>query len=295
MANDAAPTGRTPSMARSPELETPSGKDVAYENFPVGSWLLPRRLRPHVACFYKFARAADDIADNAALTAEQKIARLDRFGDALFGREVNDPACETADRMRISLAETGVTPDHCADLLTAFKQDAKKRRYVDWDDLMAYCRLSAAPVGRYLLDLHGGSRNGYAAADALCMALQVINHLQDCREDYLDLDRIYLPLDWMAAEGVPLDALSANRTSRPLRAVFDRTIAATRTLLSRATALPGGLASRRLAMESGATLAAAQRLARLLERRDPLVRRVELTKADFLACCVKGAVLGLVR
>jgi squalene synthase HpnC len=282
-------------MTRSSEIETPSGKDVAYENFPVGSWLLPRRLRPHVACFYRFARAADDIADNTALAAEEKIARLDRFGDALTGREVNDPACETAYRMCLSLAETGVKPDHCADLLRAFRQDAIKLRYADWDDLLEYCRLSAAPVGRYLLDLHGGSRNGYAAADALCMALQVINHLQDCREDYLNLDRVYLPLDWLEAEGVSLDALSASCTSRPLRAVFDRTIAATRVLLTRATALPGGLASRRLAMESGATLAIAQRLIRLLERRDPLVRRVELAKSDFLVCCVRGALLGLVR
>ena len=284
MAADDAPSGRTVNMSRLSEIETPSGKDIAYENFPVGSWLLPRRLRPHVACFYRFARAADDIADNAALTAEEKLARLDRFGDALGGREMNDPACETAYRMRMSLA----------DLLTAFKQDAIKRRYANWDDLLEYCVLSAAPVGRYLLDLHGGSRNGYAAADALCMALQVINHLQDCREDYLNLDRVYLPLDWMEAEGASLDALSANCTSRPLRAVFDRTIAATRILLSCATALPGDLASRRLAMESGVIIAIAQRLVGQLERRDLLAHRVKLTKQEYFLCCLKGTALGLV-
>ena len=295
MANDGAPTEQTVNIARSPAIEMPSGKDIAYENFPVGSLLLPPRLRPHVTSFYRFARAADDIADNAALTAEEKIARLDRFGEALAGREMNDPACEAANRMRESLTETGVTPRHCADLLAAFKQDATKLRYDDWDDLMAYCHLSAAPVGRYLLDLHGGSRNGYAAADALCMALQVINHLQDCREDYLILDRVYLPLDWMDAESVSLDALSSRRTIPPLRAVFDRVIGAILTLLSHATALPGGLASRRLAMEAGATLAIARRLVRLLERMDPLAQRVELSKLDFLACCAKGVVQGLVR
>ncbi len=294
MANDGAPTAQRANSAGPPAIETPSGKDPAYENFPVGSWLLPRSLRPHIACFYRFARAADDIADNAALSAEEKIARLDQLGDALSGRTSVDPACETAHRMRASLAETGLTSRHCADLLAAFKQDATKLRYEDWDDLMGYCRLSAAPVGRYLVDLHGGSRNGYAAADALCMALQVINHLQDCREDYLDLDRVYLPLDWMNAEGVSLDELSARRSSPALRAVLDRTIEATRTLLSRAAALPGGLASRRLAMESGAIVAIAERLIKQLERRDPLATRVELTKSQYVACCLKGAALGLV-
>lgn len=275
-------------------LETPSGKDIAYENFPVGSWLLPRRMRLHVLCFYRFARAADDIADNKALLAAEKIARLDRFGDALAGREVSDSTCETAHRMRESLAATGVSPQHCADLLAAFKLDVTKLRYRDWDDLLGYCALSAAPVGRYLLDLHGGSRDGYAAADALCLALQVINHLQDCRDDYLDLDRVYLPQDWMNAESASLESLEGMHTSPQLRAVFDRMIVETRALLIRAATLPAGLASRRLAMESGATLAVAWRLVRLLERRDPLTRRIELTRPGFLICCFCGALRGLV-
>ena len=115
--------------------------------------------------------------------------------------QVEDPAFETAHRMRASLAATGVASRHCLDLIAAFKQDATKGRYDDWDDLMGYCILSAAPVGRYLLDLHGGSRDGYGSSDALCMALQVINHLQDCQDDYRQLDRVYLPGDWMAEAG----------------------------------------------------------------------------------------------
>lgn len=281
------------SVARSSAIETPSGKDVAYENFPVGSWLLPRRLRLHVLCFYRFARAADDIADNEALSAEEKIARLDRFAAALSGQEKNDSACETAHRMRESLAVTGVSPQHCADLLAAFKLDATKLRYRDWDDLMGYCGLSAAPVGRYLLDLHGGSRDGYAAADALCLALQVINHLQDCREDYLNLDRVYLPQDWMDAESASLDSLRETRTSPQLRAVFDRMIVETRALLTITATLPAGLESRRLAMESGATLAVAWRLVRHLERKDPLTRRIVLKRPRFLICCLGGALRGL--
>ena len=236
---------------------------------------------------------ADDIADNEALSAEEKIARLDRFAATLSGQEKNDSACETARRMRESLAVTGVSPQHCADLLAAFKLDATKLRYRDWDDLMGYCGLSAAPVGRYLLDLHGGSRDGYAAADALCLALQVINHLQDCREDYLNLDRVYLPQDWMDAESASLDSLRETRTSPQLRAVFDRMIVETRALLTIAATLPAGLESRRLAMESGATLAVAWRLVRHLERKDPLTRRIVLKRPRFLICCLGGALRGL--
>lgn len=273
-------------------VETPSGKDAAYENFPVGSFLLPASLRPHVAVFYAFARAIDDIADNPNLPADEKIRRLSEFENELTGRTRN-PAFTTAHRMRSSLEETGVPVRHCLDLIAAFKQDATKLRYKDWDDLMGYCILSAAPVGRYLLDLHGGSRDGYGPSDALCMALQVINHLQDCQDDYRSLDRVYLPGDWLAAEGSRVEELDAPSVSPALRRVIDRTLAATDRLMVDARRLPGGLASRRLAMESGAIVAIADALLARLRREDPLERRVRLGKPEFLACCLKGALSGL--
>ena len=181
--------------------ETPSGKGASDENFPVGSILLPKHLRPHVAIFYAYARAIDDIADNPGLDPEDKVKRLDGFDKALLGENM-DPAYDKAHRIRQSLAETDVPIQHCRDLISAFKQDAVKLRYDDWPDLIHYCDRSAAPVGRYLLDLHGESRDGYPANDALCNALQVLNHLQDFGDDYRSLDRIYMPGDWMSAAGV---------------------------------------------------------------------------------------------
>ena len=210
-----------------PTVETPSGKDTAYENFPVGSWLLLAGLRPHIAIFYRFARAIDDIADNPGMAAEEKVRRLDGFEKALLGDDGGDPVYGTAHRMRKSLSETEVPADHCRDLIAAFKQDATKLRYRDWDDLMGYCLLSAAPVGRYLLDLHGGSADGYGPSDALCNALQVINHLQDCKDDYLGLNRVYLPQDWMKDEGVEVTDLAAGQSTPGLRRVLDRTLDAT--------------------------------------------------------------------
>lgn len=269
-------------------VETPSGKDEAYENFPVGSWLLPAALRPHIARFYAFARAIDDIADGAELAPAEKIARLDGFADTLAGRRPDDPAFAKATRLRESLAATGVTPRHGLDLIDAFKQDAVKGRYADWGELMGYCMRSAAPVGRYLLDLHGGSRDGYGPSDALCNALQVINHLQDCKDDYLTLDRVYLPQDWMAEAGAMVEDLGGAKATPELRDVMDRCLQGVEVLLVEARRLPKGLHSRRLAMESGVIVEIADRLTGLLGRRDPVAGRVALSKPGFLWCGLKG-------
>ena len=162
-------------------LETPTGKGAGDENFPVGSFLLPRALRPHVATFYDLARATDDIADNGDLSAKEKLDRLDRFEKALTGAISGEPALEKSYAVATSSASTGVPVRHSVDLIHAFKQDAVKLRYDDWDDLMGYCNLSASPVGRFLLDLHGEDPAKYPASDALCNTLQVLNHLQDLK------------------------------------------------------------------------------------------------------------------
>ena len=270
-------------------VETPSGKDVAYENFPVGSWLLPAKLRPHVAIFYDFARSSDDIADNPNLTPEEKVNRLDGYEAALLGHVSEHAEFEKANRMRISLAETGVPQQHCIDLLAAFKQDATKLRYDDWDDLVDYCMLSAASVGRYMVDLHGGSRDGFGPSDALCVALQIINHLQDSQDDYRVLNRVYLPQDWMTEAGIDVSALTEKLTSPALRRVFDLTLANVEQLMIDARRLPVGLSSKRLAMESAAIVRIAEALIIRLRQRDLLTRRVELKKVEYLWYCSRGA------
>ena len=184
-------------------VETWSGKDRGDENFPVGSLLIRRDLREHVHAFYAFARNADDIADSPVCRAEDKIARLDAMEDVLLGR--SDNGSPSALRLRASLAETGVTPRHSTDLLIAFRRDATKLRYANWDELFDYCRYSAMPVGRHVLDLHGEERATYAPSDALCTSLQVLNHLQDCAKDLAELDRCYLPEDLLAGAGASVE------------------------------------------------------------------------------------------
>jgi hydroxysqualene synthase len=267
--------------------ETPSGKGAGDENFPVGSFLLPKALRPKVAIFYAYARAIDDIADNPALSPDDKIARLDGFDRALTGA-TNDPAYAKAVRVRETMADTGDIIRHCRDLIVAFKQDAVKLRYDDWDDLMGYCIKSAAPVGRFLLDLHDCPRSGYPASDALCNALQVINHLQDCKDDYRNLNRVYLPGDWLAAEGSAVEDLDRAAATPGMRRVLDRCLEATAELLRAAKPLPRLLPSKRLAMESAAIIRLAEKLTLMLRRRDPLAERVTLSKPGFLMYALMG-------
>jgi farnesyl-diphosphate farnesyltransferase len=267
-------------------VEAPSGKGRGDENFPVGSWLIRRDLRVHVHAFYRFARNADDIADSPVLSAVEKIRRLDRMGAVLDGAHGDDAPAAAA--MRASLAATGITAQHCHDVLHAFRQDAVKLRYRDWDELMEYCRYSAAPVGRQLLDLHGEGHHTWPASDALCAALQVLNHLQDCADDYRNLDRVYLPLDDLAAAGCPVAALAAPAAGPALRRVLDRLIERTEVLVSGARALPPGVAARGLRCESAVIVALAGRLARRLRRGDPLAGRVKLSKRDFAASFLAG-------
>jgi len=267
-------------------VETPSGKGRGGENFPVGSWLIRRDLRVHVHAFYRFARNADDIADNPALAVDDKIRRLDRMAAILDGAPGTDSPAALA--MRASLAKTGVTAQHCHDVLRAFRLDATKLRYRDWDDLMDYCRYSAAPVGRQLLDLHGESQDTWPSSDALCSALQVLNHLQDCVADYRALDRVYLPLGDLGAAGCTVEALEAPAASPGLRRVIDTLLDRTEALIATAGGLPPRVAARGLRWESAVIVALAARLARRLRHGDPLASRVKLGKNDFAAAFLTG-------
>jgi squalene synthase HpnC len=261
-------------------VEAPSGKGRQDENFPVGSRLIRAELRPHVHAFYGFARNADDIADDPALQSDEKLRRLDTMGAVLVG-DAEDGA-PSAIRLRESLAETGVTPQHALDLLRAFRQDATKTRYADWDELVEYCRYSAMPVGRHVLDLHGERHDTYPPSDALCAALQVLNHLQDCAGDLDALDRCYIPQDMLAAAGTDTDAIRAAASSPALRSVLDRLVVLTDALNQDGARLPGLVRDRRLRVETAVIVGLAQRLTRRLARQDPLAGRVKLGRGDVL-------------
>jgi squalene synthase HpnC len=268
------------------DIATPSGKHAGNENFPVGSALIRADLRPHVHAFYRFARMGDDIADNPALEPEDKVRRLNLMQEVLLDGNRED--IPEAAALRRSLEVTYVSPKHGCDLLTAFKMDATKQRYANWGELMTYCRYSASPVGRYLLDLHGEAQSGWFASDALCNALQVINHLQDVQVDFLEMDRIYAPLDHLSACGAEISHLRGKIASEALRKTLNRLLDETDKLMIDARQLPGVLKDFRLRAESATIVRLADRMIAALRAGDPLAERVKPSKRDFLFSGLEG-------
>ena len=254
-----------------------SGKGHRDENFPVASRLISARHRTPILAFYEFVRTADDIADHASLSPAQKIEMLDALEADLVGTGPGEPV---AVRLREALAARGLSPRHAQDLLKAFRLDATKLRYKDWDDLIGYCAYSAMPVGRYVLDVHGESRSTWPASDAICAALQINNHLQDCGNDYRNLDRVYVPLDAIAAAGTSVEALGAGTATPELRRCLAGLATRTRALLHEGDALSVMVEDRRLALEIAVIQRFADRIAGMLESRDPLSERVHLSKAE---------------
>ncbi len=265
-----------------------SGKRAEDENFPVGSRLLPARLRPHVARYYRFARLADDIADSPDLSGEEKLARLNALDAVLQGEQEADRETAPAADVRKSFLGRGIPVSRASELLEAFRLDARGTEYRTFQDLMAYCRRSAAPVGRFLLDLHGENRLTFFPADNLCAALQVLNHLQDCKKDYLTLNRIYLPSHWMQEAGATPEMLAEDHCPLPLRQVIDKTLKAVDGLFIQAAPLPTLVQSRGLRMEICIIDSLARKLRRRLGREDPLARDVDLKKTDWIRAVLGG-------
>jgi squalene synthase HpnC len=267
-----------------------SGKGRRDENFPVASWLIAARQRPLVLAFYRLARLADDVADHPTAIPDERLAHLAAMEATLLGRSDDIAA---AVQLREALAARGMTAVHMLDLIAAFRRDVVKNRTADWADLMDYCRLSAAPVGRFVLDVHGEDRAAWPASDALCAALQVINHLQDCGRDYRDLDRVYVPADTLEAADLDASALGADRASPALLAVISGLARRARQLLATASPLAGQVRDRRLAVEIGVIQALAVSLAGRLTRYDPLSQRVHHKALEVAGIAGFGAARAL--
>ena len=273
--------------------EARSGKSHRDENFPVASKLIRARHRGPILAFYRFVRAADDIADHTDLKPQEKLKMLDALDAALTGRGPSDPEAEP---LKAALAERGLAPRHARDLLDAFRLDATKTRYADWAELMHYCSLSAMPVGRFVLDVHGEDPQAtWRSSDFVCAALQVINHLQDCADDYRNLDRVYLPLDTLAHHGVEVEDLAADAASPALKAAIAQLAERTLGLLRDGTPLPDRIADTRLALEIAAIHRLAMALAHGLTKRDPLSDKVHHGKARFLLIALTAAAGTLIR
>lgn len=269
-----------------------SGKSHRDENFPVASWLIHPRHRAPILAFYNFVRTADDIADHATLERVRKLELLDELEHGLLGASEANAVAVT---LRHALQERGLPPRHAQDLLTAFRMDVTKLRYRDWGDLIDYCSYSAMPVGRFVLDVHGEDTKTWPANDALCAALQIINHIQDCKEDYRNLDRVYIPLDAFAAAGADAAELGQQRASPALANCLHGLARRTRALLHESDPFPQMIEDSRLALEVSVIHTLAMRLTHILEARDPLSQRVHLGSVSVAALGATAVVSGIVR
>jgi hydroxysqualene synthase len=262
-----------------------SGKGHRDENFPVASWIIHPRHRALILAFYNFVRTADDIADHATLNGDEKLLLLDLLEAELLGK--GDSQIEAVN-LRQALAGRGMPPRHALDVLIAFRMDVSKLRYETWDEVIHYCRYSAMPVGRFMLDVHGEDTSTWAASDALCAGLQINNHLQDCGKDFKDLNRVYLPRDAMAAAGASVEQLGETRAAPALLQCLQSLAARNEGLLEESRSLAAEVRDFRLGLEISVIQSFADRIVRLLKVRDPLQDRVHLHPVELLAFSVTG-------
>lgn len=272
--------------------ELRSGKTHRDENFPVASWIIHPRHRALILAFYNFVRTADDIADHATLEADKKLGYLDLLEAELLGQGDTQPEAVS---LRQALAERSMPPRHALDVLIAFRMDVTKPRYENWDEVIHYCRYSAMPVGRFMLDVHGESTSTWAASDALCAGLQINNHLQDCGKDFRDLNRVYLPRDALAAAGANVEELGRECASAPLLQCLHALAVRTGLLLHESKSLSAEVRDFRLGCEISVIQAFADKIVGLLKVRDPLSERVHLSPLELLAQSLGGIASEITR
>ena len=242
--------------------------------------------------FYRFARVADDVADNPAAAADAKLALLEGMRATICGTSDADA---TSRVLRETMATHRVSPQHALDLLVAFERDCTVDACADWPALIDYCRYSAMPVGRYVLDVHGEDRATWPASDALCAALQVINHVQDCAKDYRAIRRSYLPLDILAEHGASVEDLAAPVASPALRRAIVDCATRTDALLAQAALFARAIRDQRLGVEVAVIHRLAVSLNARLKVRDPLSQRVHHRKAEAFGLAALAALAQLAK
>jgi squalene synthase HpnC len=262
-----------------------SGKGHRDENFPVASWIIHPRHRALILAFYNFVRTADDIADHATLDGDEKLALLDLLEAELLGK--GDSQVEAVN-LRRALAERAMPPRHALDVLIAFRMDVTKLRYETWDEVIHYCRYSAMPVGRFMLDVHGENTSTWVASDALCAGLQINNHLQDCGKDFKSLNRVYLPRDALAAHGASVEQLGEARAAPALLQCLQSLAVRNEALLEESKSLAAEVRDFRLGLEISVIQSFADKIVHLLKVRDPLSERVHLGRLELLAFSLSG-------
>lgn len=260
------------------------------ENFPVASALLPESWRQPILAFYALVRGMDDISDSPQLKREEKRDQL-----RLIRLAFDEGQPEMLPKWAMSYyqyLESGIiSHEHAHNLWQAFWQDTEKPRYRTFGEVIAYCRLSAVPVGRAVLEITKEPAPKIEKADNLCIALQLINHLQDVRSDYIERGRVYVPQQWLEEAGISERVLDKAETGPKLRRVFDLWLDEVDKLLESSVKLPLSISHRGLRAELRIIHAYARALSHKLRKSDPMTRKVKLSKLHKAMIGI-GGILG---
>jgi squalene synthase HpnC len=255
-----------------------------YENFPVASWLLPKRLKKPVEAIYWFARTADDIADEGDVAASERLSQLAHYHTLLDSIEAGTPVDHPVfTPLARAMREHALPMQPFRDLLSAFAQDVEKTRYANFGEVIDYCRRSANPVGRLMMHLYGDHDLRHLAfSDAICSSLQLINFLQDIGLDY-GKDRIYLPQDELAALHIAENQIARGDSGGLWHMFMQRQIERTRKLLQAGAPL-GKQLKGRIGLELRLTILGGETILRKLHEDPACVfhNRPMLTKRDWI-------------
>ncbi len=273
-------------------------KSKKQENFPVGSFIIEKDKREIVFAYYDFARMCDDIADSSKLTKKEKLKQLEEIEDIITGRKTN-----TGNKKNLRIAKNlyklmivnDLKIENAYNLLVAFKQDSEGYKYQIWQELVEYCRYSAAPVGRFLLNLHKEDISLVWNGDIFCAALQIINHLQDIKKDYENLKRIYFPKDLLDEFKIKNKDITAEKESSNFSRFKLRVIENIKGMLIEAEILTRRINSFRLRVEVSTMIYLAKKLTNNLENMDILENPVKLKKIDFLFGFMNGLIKAILK
>lgn len=272
-------------------------KNMKQENFPVAA-LVGKKLRPVVEAYYAAARLADDIADAPQLPEAEKILQLIQierdFLDGLGQKHFSGSVAE-AHRLGNLFAQEKLDASLYTDLLKAFEKDARNEPIAVWEQLIDYCRLSASPVGRFILALHDESPSAYLPAETLCAVLQISNHLQDLRQDAVRLNRCYLPQDLLNKHGVCASDIYLDKCSPALKGLISEITGKLRRMLCDASVLPALVKNKRLKIQIGIILSLTNSMLQRIDNADILVTHVRLNAWDWIKALTAGAFKGLTR
>ena len=266
-----------------------SGKSHSDENFPVASFLMKKNIRNIVRKFYHFARMADDIADHQNLSSNQKMQILKYFDNTILKKKQTNN--KILNDIILKFKEIPSGKKYSRNLLKAFKMDASNKKYKKWNDLLYYCKFSANPVGRFVIDVVNEKQDVekiYKASDNLCTALQIINHIQDCKKDFKLLKRVYIPDSLFKKYSLDKEILNKDKSIESFRKLKIEIIDNVLESLKNTKLGLLKIRSWRLRKETLIILNIAKRLCYLLKRNDPLEKTIKLSGIDFIFCFFKG-------